>query len=306
MAVKKEKLHFESVRELLGAPVDTDSTKEIRIDQIYPFENHPFKVLDDDKMTDLVESIKENGILVPVLVRPDDEGSYEMISGHRRLHAAKKAGLVTIPAVIKEMTNDEATIAMVDANIQREEILPSERAFSLKMKMDAMRRQGYRSDLKEENSSDTECRKINTAEIVGSECGMKQVQVRKYVRLTELIQELMSLIDEKKVPIVLGVELSYLDHDIQSWVYEYIKENGFLKKEQVEALRKQENPENMTQYTVISIMNDALPGNKTSGRVNLSERKLDRYFPPHFSANEREQVILNLLQRWKEEQGEAK
>ena len=301
MAVKKEKLHFESVQELLGAPVDNEGTQEIRIDQIYPFENHPFKVLDDDKMTDLVESIKENGILVPVLVRPDDEGSYEMISGHRRLHAAKAAGLSTIPAVIKEMTNDEATIAMVDANIQREEILPSERAYSLKMKMDAMRRQGARIDLID-GTSDTECRKLNTAEIVGEECGMKQVQVRKYVRLTELIQELMNLVDEKKVPIVLGVELSYLDHDIQGWVYEYIKENGFLKKEQVEALRKQANPENMTQFTIISIMNDALPGNKASGRVNLSEKKLDKYFPSHVSANERERVILNLLQKWKEEQ----
>ena len=301
MAVKKEKLHFESVQELLGAPVDNEGTQEIRIDQIYPFENHPFKVLDDDKMTDLVESIKENGILVPVLVRPDDEGSYEMISGHRRLHAAKAAGLSTIPAVIKEMTNDEATIAMVDANIQREEILPSERAYSLKMKMDAMRRQGARIDLID-GTSDTECRKLNTAEIVGEECGMKQVQVRKYVRLTELIQELMNLVDKKKVPIVLGVELSYLDHDIQGWVYEYIKENGFLKKEQVEALRKQANPENMTQFTVISIMNDALPGNKASGRVNLSEKKLDKYFPSHVSANERERVILNLLQKWKEEQ----
>ena len=301
MAVKKEKLHFESVQELLGAPVDNEGTQEIRIDQIYPFENHPFKVLDDDKMTDLVESIKENGILVPVLVRPDDEGSYEMISGHRRLHAAKAAGLSTIPAVIKEMTNDEATIAMVDANIQREEILPSERAYSFKMKMDAMRRQGARIDLID-GTSDTECRKLNTAEIVGEECGMKQVQVRKYVRLTELIQELMNLVDEKKVPIVLGVELSYLDHDIQGWVYEYIKENGFLKKEQVEALRKQANPENMTQFTVISIMNDALPGNKASGRVNLSEKKLDKYFPSHVSANERERVILNLLQKWKEEQ----
>ena len=301
MAVKKEKLHFESVQELLGVPVDNEGTQEIRIDQIYPFENHPFKVLHDDKMTDLVESIKENGILVPVLVRPDDEGSYEMISGHRRLHAAKAAGLSTIPAVIKEMTNDEATIAMVDANIQREEILPSERAYSLKMKMDAMRRQGARIDLID-GTSDTECRKLNTAEIVGEECGMKQVQVRKYVRLTELIQELMNLVDEKKVPIVLGVELSYLDHDIQGWVYEYIKENGFLKKEQVEALRKQANPENMTQFTVISIMNDALPGNKASGRVNLSEKKLDKYFPSHVSANERERVILNLLQKWKEEQ----
>ena len=129
MGVKREKIHFASVEELLGAPVDKEGTVEIRIDQIYPFENHPFKVLDDEKMDELVESIKANGVLSPVLVRPDDEGSYEMISGHRRMHAAKLAGLTLIPAIIKEMTDDEATICMVDANVQREEILPSERAF---------------------------------------------------------------------------------------------------------------------------------------------------------------------------------
>lgn len=149
MAVKREKVHFETVDELLGAPVSKDATTELRIDQIFPFRNHPFKVPDDEKMQDLVESIRDNGVIVPVLVRPADEGTYEMISGQRRMHAAKLAGLTTIPAIIKLMTNDEATIAMVDANIQREEILPSERAFSLKMKMDAMRRQGKRVDLED-------------------------------------------------------------------------------------------------------------------------------------------------------------
>ena len=132
MAVKREKVHFETVEELLGAPIEKDATTEVRLDQIFPFENHLFKVLDDDKMEDLVQSIKDNGVLTPVLLRPDDEGTYEMISGHRRMHAAKLAGLVTIPAIIKPMTNDEATIAMVDANVQREEILPSERVFSLR------------------------------------------------------------------------------------------------------------------------------------------------------------------------------
>lgn len=159
MGVKREKIHFASVEELLGAPVDKEGTVEIRINQIYPFENHPFKVLDDEKMDELVESIKANGVLSPVLVRPDDEGSYEMISGHRRMHAAKLAGLTLIPAIIKEMTDDEATICMVDANVQREEILPSERAFSFKMKMDAMNRQGKRLDLTE--TSGTEFHKLD-------------------------------------------------------------------------------------------------------------------------------------------------
>lgn len=199
MTAKREKVHFESVEELLGAPVAKDATSEIRIDQIFPFENHPFKVLDDDRMQELVESICQHGVLVPVLVRPDDEGTYEMISGHRRMHAAKLAGLATIPAIIKPMTDDEATIAMVDANMQREEILPSERAFSLKMKMDAMRRQGARTDLamrrkaevaSQNNVSDsgtcgTECHKLNTSsnfdrkarEEVGESMGLKGRQV---------------------------------------------------------------------------------------------------------------------------------
>lgn len=297
MAVKRDKVHFASVDELLGAPVAEDATTEIRIDQIYPFDNHPFKVLDDEKMEDLVASVKENGVLVPVLVRPDDEGTYEMISGHRRLHAAQKAGLATIPAIIRQMTNDEATIAMVDANIQREEILPSERAFAFKMKMDAIKRQGQRTDL----TSGHDAQKLS-AEIIGEEAGMHGRTVTKYIRLTELVPVLLDLMDSRKINFLTGVELSYLDKDMQGWIYEYVKENGFLKKEQITALRDTENLENITQTTMIQIMNGALPENRSNGRVNLSERKLDKYFPPHFSSSERESVIINLLEKWKAEQ----
>ena len=306
MAVKREKIHFASVEELLGAPVDKEGTVEIRIDQIFPFENHPFKVLDDEKMDELVESIKANGVLSPVLVRPDDEGSYEMISGHRRMHAAKLAGLTLIPAIIKEMTDDEATICMVDANVQREEILPSERAFSLKMKMDAMRRQGTRSDLLDdtENTSDTKCRRSETAAIVGKEIGMGQVQVRKYVRLTELVPELINLVDSKKITITLAVEISYLDKQIQSWIYEYIKDNSFIKPEQISAVRNLDNPERLTQSELIRIMNDALPKKKQPGGVTISQKKLDKYFSPHVSAMEREHIIIQLLEHWKESQEE--
>ena len=225
MAVKRDKVHFASVDELLGAPVAEDATTEIRIDQIYPFDNHPFKVLDDEKMEDLVASVKENGVLVPVLVRPDDEGTYEMISGHRRLHAAQKAGLATIPAIIRQMTNDEATIAMVDANIQREEILPSERAFAFKMKMDAIKRQGQRPD----TTSDHNDPKLST-EKIGDENGISSAQVKRYIRLTEIIPELLDLVDSKKVNFVTAVEISYIDKQLQNWIYEYIKENGFIKK----------------------------------------------------------------------------
>lgn len=306
MAVKREKIHFASVEELLGAPVDKEGTVEIRIDQIFPFENHPFKVLDDEKMDELVESIKANGVLSPVLVRPDDEGSYEMISGHRRMHAAKLAGLTLIPAIIKEMTDDEATICMVDANVQREEILPSERAFSLKMKMDAMRRQGTRSDLLDdtENTSDTKCRRSETAAIVGKEIGMGQVQVRKYVRLTELVPELINLVDSKKITITLAVEISYLDKQIQEWIYEYIKDNSFIKPEQISAVRNLDNSERLTQSELIRVMNDALPKKKQPGGVTISQKKLDKYFSPHVSAMEREHIIIQLLEHWKESQVE--
>ena len=297
------KIKLQSVDELLGVP-EIAGTQEIEIGRIHSFPNHPFKVLDDDKMETLVDSIRENGILNPVIVRPDQTGDYEMISGHRRLHAAGIVGLVKIPAIVKEMSDDEAIIKMVDANIQREEILPSERAWSLKMKMDAMRRQGARVDVDETCGND--CHKLGTktAEIVGESVGLKGRQVRNYVRLTHLIPELLELIDSKKLQFVLGVDISYFDKQIQQWVYEYIKDNGFLKPVQIAALKEQPNLANTTQYHVISILNGALPQKSSSAKVSLSEKKLDKYFPPHYSAKQREDVIIQLLEQWSKEQAE--
>lgn len=315
MAVKREKVHFETVEELLGAPVEKDATTEIRIDQIYPFENHPFKVLDDDKMEELVESIKENGVLSPVLVRPDDEGGYEMISGHRRMHAAKLAGLTTIPAIIKPMTNDEATIVMVDSNMQREEILPSERAFALKMKLDAMRRQGSRVDLTcgpdvhklDGDSDEATCghdvHKLaderKSREEVGKAMGMGGRQVQRYIRLTELIPELLDYVDRRRLPMVLGVEISYFNKDLQKWLYQYIRENGMIRQAQIDAIKKN-NVDNLTQYSMIEVLNAALPQKKLNGKLTFSKRKLDRFFTADYDNEEREKVILQLLEKWKE------
>lgn len=225
------KIKLQSVDELLGVP-EIAGTQEIEIGRIHAFPNHPFKVLDDEKMDTLVDSIRENGILNPVIVRPDQSGNYEMISGHRRLHAAKIVGLKKVPAIVKEMSDDEAIIKMVDANIQREEILPSERAFSFKMKMEAMSRQGQRNDL----SSGQNVPKL-TSDVIGEENGMSGRQVKRYIRLTELIPELLECTDNKKIRLVMAVDLSYLDEQVQKWVYEYFKENGFLKPVQVEALK---------------------------------------------------------------------
>ncbi len=305
MGAKREKIHFASVEELLGAPTTSEEgTVEIRVDQIYPFENHPFKVRDDDKMEELVESIKNNGVLTPVLVRPDDEGNYEMISGHRRLHAAKRAGLTVIPAIVKLMTNDDAIIAMVDANCQREEILPSERAFSLKMKMDAMRRQGSREDLTCRHDGDKlSVAEKKTAALVGEASGLAARSVQRYIRLTELLPELLSYVDFKKIGLVMAVDISYFDKHVQRWIYEYVKDNGFLKPEQIEALKNVPNLENMTQQTVIITMNEAVKP-KQSGKVALSERKLNKYFGTHVPASERERVILELLDEWAKKKGE--
>lgn len=295
----RPKIHFESVEELLGAPVVKAGSEYVKIKDIYPFKDHPFKVLDDDKMDELVESIKANGVLSPVLIRPREEGGYEMISGHRRLHASEKAGLDSVPAIIKEMTDDEAVIAMVDSNVQREEILPSERAFSFKMKMEAMKHQGARTDLTDtEETSATECPKL-TVDIIGQESGLKKTQVKKYIRLTELIPELLDWVDEKKITMTLGVEISYFDKELQQWIVDYKKENGILLPEQIKELKERKNLENITKYTFTATMNNALPEKKVNGRVNLSEKKLNRYFPARMTSMERERIILELLEDWK-------
>ena len=292
------KIKLQSVDELLGVP-EIAGTQEIEIGRIHSFPNHPFKVLDDDKMETLVDSIRENGILNPVIVRPDKTGNYEMISGHRRLHAAGIVGLVKIPAIVKEMSDDEAIIKMVDANIQREEILPSERAWSLKMKMDAIKRQGKRSDL----TSDQNGPKLSAVE-VGESAGISSTQVKRYIRLTELIPEILDLVDQKKVQFTLAVDISYFDEQVQKWIYEYIKDNGFLKPVQIAVLKEQANLSNTSQYNVISILNGALPQKSSSAKVSLSEKKLDKYFPPHYSAKQREEVIIQLLEQWSKEQAE--
>ena len=292
------KIKLQSVDELLGVP-EIAGTQEIEIGRIHSFPNNPFKVLDDDKMESLVDSIRENGILNPVIVRPDQTGDYEMVSGHRRLHAAGIVGLVKIPAIVKEMSDDEAIIKMVDANIQREEILPSERAWSLKMKMDAIKRQGKRSDL----TSDQNGPKLSAVE-VGESAGISSTQVKRYIRLTELIPEILDLVDQKKVQFTLAVDISYFDEQVQKWIYEYIKDNGFLKPVQIAALKEQANLSNASQYNVISILNGALPQKSSSAKVSLSEKKLDKYFPPHYSAKQREEVIIQLLEQWSKEQAE--
>lgn len=295
-----EKVRLTSLDELLGV-VNEESAMEIELDQIHPFANHPFKVLDDEKMQDLVDSVIVSGVLTPVLLRPDNKGGYEMISGHRRMHAAKLAGLHTIPAIVRELTDDDAVIAMVDANIQREELLPSEKAFAYKMKLEAMKRQGERSDLTCVHNDHKLGKK--SREILGEQLGVSSVQISRYIRLTELIPDLLELVDHKKLRFIIAVDISYLNKKIQQWILEYYQDNGFLKGTQVTALRKQiEQSVEITQSFMISVFNNCIVVKKPIRNVTLTERKLTKYFPEDYSQKEMEQVIEALLERWREEQ----
>lgn len=294
-----QKIQIKTVEELLGV-VNEESAMDIEIYKISGFAGHPFKVVDDEKMQELVESIKENGVLSPVLIRPMGMDTYEMISGHRRLHAAQLAGMETIPAIIRELSDDEATIAMVDANIQREELLPSEKAFAYKMKMDAIKSQGKRTDL---TSSQNET-KLRSDEIIARESGDSRAQIQRYIRLTELIPEILDYVDKRKISFMVAVDISYIDQEIQEWIYEYIRDNGTVKSKQITLLREACSAGTMTQTKLIAILNESQPGRVSTNRNVVSEKKLREYFPADYTISEMRSVIYELLEQWKNERSE--
>ena len=296
----KEKMKLTSIDELLCVPVTKENdVEEIDISLIHPFKNHPFKVLDDQKMDELVDSVINQGILSPVLVRPNGDGTYEMISGHRRMHAAKRAQLKKIPAIVMDLNDDESTIIMVDANLQREEILPSERAYSFKMKMDAMRHQGACRH----NVDKLSPVERKTATIVGEGSGLTGRSVQRYIKLTELIPELLEMVDNKQLSLVNGVDIATFDKEVQEYLLMYIKEKGGISPVQLAALKAQPNLENLTPYTVMTIMKEALASKQKSKRVSFTEKKLNKYFPVDYSASKREKIILELLAKWSSEMG---
>lgn len=291
-----EKIKLASIEELLGV-VNEESAMDIEIAKIHSFKSHPFKVLDDERMQELVESVKEHGILTPVLLRPCGVDEYEMISGHRRMHAAQLAGLTTVPSIIREMDDDAAVVFMVDSNIQREELLPSEKAFAFKMKMDAMRHQGTCRHDGDKLESVSERK---TAFVVGESSGTSARSVQRYIRLTELIPELLDLVDQKCLQFTVAVDISYIDKEIQKWLYEYIRDNGSVRANQIAALRSELGQGVMTQSKMILILNENLPGKKPGSKITLSEKKLREYFPSGYTTTEMRSVILELLDNWKE------
>ena len=297
-----QKIKLTSVEELLGVS-NEESAMDIEVVKIQPFRNHPFKVIDDEKMEDLVESIRANGILSPVLIRPIGNDVYEMVSGHRRMHAAILLGMDRIPAIIREMTDDEAIVKMVDANIQREELLPSEKAFAYKMKMDAMKNQGYRSDLTAD--SKTSCQfgtKSRADQQVSGQVGESARQVQRFIRLTELIPELLEYVDQKRLQFTVAVEISYIDKEVQKWLYEYIKDNGMVRLNQVVLLRAQMKTGAITQAKIISMLNNSQPGKGPATKLTFSEKKLREFFPAHYTSTQMRDVIEDLLSDWKHKQ----
>lgn len=284
----REKIKLTSYDELLG--VQKDGTIEVNLTELHEFKNHPFKVIDDEKMQELAESIKVNGVLSPALVRKRSEGGYELISGHRRKRACEMAGFIKMPVIVKELSDDEATIIMVDANIQREEILPSEKAFAFKMKMEAMSHQGVSNG------------KI-TADEIGADNGVSGRQVKRYIRLTMLIPELLQLVDEKKLPFVVGVEISYLDEEFQEVIYKNLMEGKKVGKNEIHSLRQNEELEEgeLTIYDIEGLLFPEKAKKKISN-VTLNQRKLAKYFTPDYEAEQIEEIILSLLEKWNEEQ----
>ena len=294
-----QKIKLASVEELLGVP-SVEGCMDIEVARIHPFKDHPFKVIDDDKMHELVESIMMNGVLVPVIVRQMEDGDYQMIAGHRRLFAVNQIGMDKIPAIVKEYTDDEAILAMVDSNLQREEILPSEKAFAYKMKYEAMKRQGKRNDL----TSSQLGQKLWEDEQLAKEVGESRNQVHRFLRLAELIPPILDLVDRKIVAIVTAVEISYLDSAVQVMLYNYMKENGECKAYQIYALRDyMKDHESITKLELIKILNENAPRNETNKfqKITIPTTKLKEYFPTFYTKSQIENVLFQLLEDWKKE-----
>ena len=275
-----------------------EQVQQIPIDELHPFTNHPFKVLDDEAMTRTVESIAQYGVLAPLIARPRPDGDgYEIISGHRRQYAAKLAGLDTLPVIVRQMSDDAAVILMVDSNLQREHILPSERAFAYKMKLEAIKNQGARSDL----TSAQVGRKLEAADIVGQEAGDSRNQVRRFIRLTNLIPELLDMVDEKKISFNPAVELSYLDESQQRAFLEAMDgTQNAPSVSQAQQLKKMAQCGEFTYEKAFDILGQEKKSEQDT--VTIKNDILRKYFPRSYTPRQMEEKIIQLLDAWQKKQ----
>lgn len=273
--------------------IQPEQVQQVRISDIHPFKNHPFKVVDDALMQETVDSIMQFGVLNPTIIRPDPGGGYEMVAEHRRLHASGLAGKDTIPAIVRNLTDDEAVILLVDTNLQRENISPMERAQAYKMKMEALKHQGQRTDL----TSTQVGRKLETAEIIAQQTGESKNQVRRFVRLTELVPELQTMVDKNELAFNPAVELSYLKPEEQKGVLdamEYSQNTPSLS--QAQRLKKLSREGKCTQDAMYKVMSEEKKDELD--RVTLKSDTLRKYFPKNYTPQQMEQVIIKLLDQW--------
>ena len=270
-----------------------EQVQQIPIGELFPFKNHPFKVLDDDSMSDTVESVKQYGVLSPLIARPRPKGGYEIISGHRRQHAAELAGLETLPVIVRQMDDDAAIILMVDSNLQREHILPSERAFAYKMKLEALKNQGARSDL----TSTQVVSKLRSNEKLGAENNQSRETVRRFIHLTNLIPELLDMVDNKTVSFNPAVELSYLSPEQQQEVIRAMDDTqNFPSVSQAKRIKKLAQDGTFTTETIVAIMGEEKKSELDT--VTIKNDTLRKYFPRSYTPKQMEDTIIKLLEQW--------
>lgn len=312
MNKKKESLDFNlpTLDDLFSTQEERDDAKLERVkilpvNELVPFKDHPFKILDDEDMHKLIESIKEYGVYTPLMARPLPNGNgYELISGHRRLAAFESLGIEEIPVIVRNMSDDEAVIAMVDANLQRESVLPSEKAFAYKMKLEAMKRQGKRNDL----ASNQLGRKLETAEIIGQKTGDSKNQVRRYIRLTHLIPELLEKVDNGKIAFNPAVEISFLTEEEQTMLNEAMELNDCTPSHaQTIRLKKLSHDSELTEETINEIMSEEKPNQRE--QIKFDREDFRKYFPSHYTNEQIKRDILEglrLLKRKKERNMDAR
>lgn len=270
-----------------------ERVQNIPVRELVPFKNHPFKVLDDEAMLRTTESIAEYGVLTPLIARPLDHGGYEIISGHRRAHAAELAGLSEVPVLVRDMDDDAATVLMVDSNLQRENILPSERAFAYKMKLEAMKHQGARSDL----TSSQVGTKLRTDQVMAKELGESRNQIQRYIRLTNLVPDLLDLVDCKQISFNPAVELSYLSPEEQETFLQAMDEvQAAPSLSQAQRLKKLAQEGNFTMDAAREIMNEVKKGDLE--RVTFRNEQLRKFFPRSYTAQQMQDTIIKLLDQW--------
>lgn len=282
------------------AQITEDQIHEVLLEELHPFKEHPFHVTDDEKMEEMAESVAQYGVLVPGIVRPRPEGGYEIVAGHRRRRASELAGKVTMPVIVRDMDDDEATIIMVDSNLQREKILPSEKAFAYRMKLEAMKRKAGRPSRKNGATVLPHLDGKKSREILADQVGESHEQIRKYIRLTHLLPPLLQMVDENKLVLRPAVELSYLTREEQGLLLDVMSSREIVPTlEQAQQLKLYSQNNQLTDMKVKAVLTQ---GKTPSMQVTLKKKCLSQYFPKDYTQKQMEEVILSLLETWKYQQ----